>query len=285
MRDARLAELALLSDLDSHNQIRLLFVDGLPPEKYYGLTQIAFRQMLMYLVTEGLINGDAKLVFHGTNGRTADQGRDQFIIQDIHSINQKWELDAMINHRGRLRLQQLRDELRAARTKEQFGVLWSDEYREQDLEVAFAFLPAKQWLSVLFMDLDHFKAVNDTLGHDGGDVVMKRYLQIVRDLTERSGEGYRGRGDEVTVILPEADAEKAKSLAEAIRTKIESEFKALDALKRLEKRPTASIGATTCAAGARPSEVLKFVDTQMYVAKNGGKNRVSWAVFTPSTAG
>ncbi len=282
MKDARLAELRLLSDLDALGQKLLLFTDGLPSESYYGLTQLAFRQMLMYLVTEGLINGDAKLVHHGTNGKTADQARDRFIIQDVDSIN-RWQLDAMMNHRGRLRLQALRDELRATRTKEPFGILYSDEYRARDLEIAFAFLPPRQSLSVLFMDLDNFKGVNDNQGHDTGDLVMKRYLQIVQDLVERSGEAYRGRGDEVTVILPEADEGKTKKIGEAIRARIEEDFKALNELEGLKKRPTVSMGAVTCVSFAKAADVLKLADDQMYVAKNGGKNRVAWAAFKPES--
>ncbi len=275
MKDARLAELMLLSDLDTLGHKRLQFVDNLPPENYYGLTRIAFQQMLLYLVTEGLINGDAQLLDYGTNGKTADQAKDKFIIQDVEYIK-RWQLDAYMNHRGRLRLQQLRDELRSTRTKEPFGILYSEEFRLRDLVIGFAFLPVKSLMSVLFMDLDNFKGVNDSKSHEVGDMVMRQYLQIVRDLTERAGEAYRGRGDEVTVILPEADGDRAQKIAEAIRAKIEADFKELKALEGLKDKPTASIGAVTCVAGVKPAEVFRLVDEQMYVAKKGGKNRVAW---------
>jgi diguanylate cyclase (GGDEF)-like protein len=279
MRDARLAELALLTELNARGQMRVVFADKNAIEKHYGLSQDAFKEMLMYMVMEGLVNGDAHFTRYGIQGSIANS-RELQLCQDVESIQRRWELDATINHRGRLRLQQLRDELRSSRTREPFGILWSEEYRERDLEINLAFLAARQPLSVLFMDLDNFKAVNDNKSHDVGDQVMKRYLQVVADLTEHFGEAYRGRGDEVTVILPQVDDVKAREIAEAIRARIETEISTMKEIADLPKKPTASIGATTCAAGARPSEVFKFVDAQMYVAKRGGKNRVAWAAFS-----
>jgi diguanylate cyclase (GGDEF)-like protein len=276
MRDARLAELALLSELETRRQMRIEFADKEAVEKRYGLSQDAFKELLMYLVMEGLVNGDAKFTQHGIHG-SIDNSHELYLSQDVDSIHRRWVLDATMNHRGRLRLQQLRDELRSTRTKVQFGILYSDEYRARDFEVAAAFLPPKQMLSVLFMDLDNFKGVNDQKGHAVGDQVMVRYLQLVRDLTERKGEAYRGRGDEVTVILAEADGPTAKQIAEAIRARIESEFSSMKGLDGLPSKPTASIGATTCAADARSLDVFAFVDKQMYAAKKAGKNQVAWA--------
>jgi diguanylate cyclase (GGDEF)-like protein len=280
MRDARLAELALLSELNARGQIRFQFADAQAIEKAYGLSQEAFKEMLMYLVMEGLVNGEAKFTRHGINGGSIANSQDIYLSQDIDSIYRTYGLDAIMNHRGRLRLQQLRDELRSSRTREPFGILYSEEYRERDLEIAFAFLPAKQSLSVLFMDLDNFKGVNDSKGHDVGDEVMRTYLQIVHDLSERFGEAYRGRGDEVTVILPQVDGVKAQEIAEAIRARIDSEFKEMAALATLAKKPTASIGAATCAAPARADDLFTFVDVLMYDAKNAGKNRVAWKAFS-----
>ena len=272
MRDARMAELALLSDLEVADK-RLQFTSGLPAEELYGLSVSAFKEMLMYLVMEGLINGDAKFVQHGIVQGSIGAAQELYLSQDIIAIHNQYALHATINHRGRLRLQQLREELRSSRTREPFGLLYSEEYRERDLEVAFAFLPPNQPLSVIFLDLDNFKQVNDTKSHSVGDIVMKRYLQIVHDLTERFGEAYRGRGDELTVILPQADAARALGIAEAIRVKIESEFKAMPEIAELAKKPTASIGVTTCVTPARPADVFAFVDKLMYEAKNGGKNK------------
>ncbi len=260
--------------------MRVEFADAQAVQKRYGLSQDAFKELLMYLVMDGLVNGDAKFTRHGIQGGSLDNSNELYLSQDVDSICRRWVLDATINHRGRLRLQQLRDELRSTRTKEQFGILYSDEYRERDFEVASAFLSQKQSLSILFMDLDNFKGVNDKKGHAVGDQVMVRYLQLVRDLTERKGEAYRGRGDEVTVILSEVDGPTAKQIAEAIRARIESEFSSMKGLEDLPNKPTASIGATTCTAGVRPLDVFEFVDKQMYAAKRGGKNRVAWGEFT-----
>jgi diguanylate cyclase (GGDEF)-like protein len=74
-----------------------------------------------------------------------------------------------------------------------------------------------QPLSVLWIDLDEFKQVNDLHSHEAGDEVLQQVASVVRTLTEKKGQPYRYGGDEIVVLLPDHSTYEAASLAERIR--------------------------------------------------------------------
>jgi hypothetical protein len=96
-----------------------------------------------------------------------------------------------ITYRGLRRIEELRDLLRRDRILEPFGILLSMQYFHTDLEDALH-RASDISVSVLFTDMDHFKPINDKLGYDAGDVVMKAYLEVVRDCIGLFGTAYRG---------------------------------------------------------------------------------------------
>jgi diguanylate cyclase (GGDEF)-like protein/PAS domain S-box-containing protein len=133
-------------------------------------------------------------------------------------------------------------------------------------------------VGLLFVDLDHFKVVNDGLGHDAGD-------QLLRDVAERLAGCLRDGdtlarlgGDEFTVLMPDiAGAE----VAEAVATRIEHRLRPPFELPGQSVFVTASIGiATGAALHDRPEALLRDADAAMYEAKAGG--RAKHAVFHPS---
>ena len=137
-------------------------------------------------------------------------------------------------------------------------------------------------LSVLFVDIDHFKAVNDQLGHAGGDHCLREIAKVVA--AQLSDEDIFGRygGEEFMVILPGRQIEMARVIAEDIRAAIQSaEVRHQGHTLRL----TASIGvAAQLAHETQPQMAVERADKALYAAKRGGRNRVSVApaVFTPS---
>lgn len=125
-------------------------------------------------------------------------------------------------------------------------------------------------LAILFCDLDGFKVVNDSMGHDLGDsllvAVTARLVQAVgeKDLVARFG------GDEFVVLAEEIDAEQARSLGEAIITALAEPI----AVGQQRLVVTGSVGIAMLGAHQRPEELIRDADLAMYRAKERGRNRV-----------
>lgn len=134
-------------------------------------------------------------------------------------------------------------------------------------------------MGLLFLDLDHFKEINDTLGHDMGDVLLieaaKRISSCVRD----SDTVARLGGDEFTVILSEIEDNKIiERVADAIIEEMVRPFHLGEEVVYI----SVSIGITVFPDDSRElDELLKYADLAMYAAKNGGRNRFSY--FTSAT--
>ncbi len=124
-------------------------------------------------------------------------------------------------------------------------------------------------LSVIMLDVDDFKAVNDTYGHDTGDKVLKTTAQVLMKNIRRSDFAGRWGGEEFLVVLPHAPLDAAISTAERIRMKL-SQTKLLPD----DKNITASFGAAELKAGEQYQEFYRRLDSMLYAAKQTGKNRV-----------
>ncbi|WP_285906752.1 sensor domain-containing diguanylate cyclase [Pseudodesulfovibrio pelocollis] len=127
-------------------------------------------------------------------------------------------------------------------------------------------------LTMLMMDIDHFKRVNDTHGHDVGDEVLRELARISRAALREPDVLGRLGGEEFGVLLPETDARAAMEVAERLRRAIENTPIATAAG---EMRITVSIGAATSECDAESvATLLKRADVALYTAKEAGRNRV-----------
>jgi diguanylate cyclase (GGDEF)-like protein/PAS domain S-box-containing protein len=129
-------------------------------------------------------------------------------------------------------------------------------------------------LSVIFLDLDGFKGINDDLGHVVGDAVLREVSDRIRKSVRQQDTVGRYGGDEFVVVCEAADEESAHSIAERIRQEVDSSMEGIDD----DYSITASVGVLTWipVAGSLPSndELLSLADTAMYAAKSSGKNLV-----------
>lgn len=134
-------------------------------------------------------------------------------------------------------------------------------------------------LSILLMDVDNFKTINDTYGHQVGDVVLKEIASLI---TTASGSRLVGRygGEEFLVLLPHEDSGDACVIAERIRTAIEAATVVYDGDPIIS--PTISIGiATVFGWNGKPEDLVGLADDALYAAKSTGRNRICHA-FEPS---
>ena len=131
------------------------------------------------------------------------------------------------------------------------------------------FLATRQPFAVLALDIDHFKRVNDTWGHDVGDSVIKSVADQLGKSSRQTDVVCRNGGEEFLMILPGADRDIAIVIAERVRKKIEAlELPVVGHI-------SISIGVAFWTADERPMElVFKQADDALYQAKNGGRNRV-----------
>ena len=127
--------------------------------------------------------------------------------------------------------------------------------------------------ALLMLDIDHFKAINDTHGHGAGDRVLQDVARIVVDCTRRSDWTARFGGEEFVVVLPETDDDGAALLAERIRATIAQEPLAVS--DAVTVAVTASVGVAAFPDAGRSAEaLLASVDRALYRAKEGGRDRV-----------
>jgi diguanylate cyclase (GGDEF)-like protein len=144
----------------------------------------------------------------------------------------------------------------------------------QILEREFSrYLRAHQDVSLLLFDLDHFKKVNDTYGHDIGDVVLRLVGDVCRATLRTTDSPARLGGEEFAILLPETDLQGGIEVAERIRTALAER---VVPTPKGDLKVTTSIGVTTFLPEDVNGEVaLKRADDALYVSKHNGRNRVS----------
>jgi len=124
---------------------------------------------------------------------------------------------------------------------------------------------------IAMLDIDNFKRVNDTYGHDVGDVVIKTIASILKEYTKGSDIVARFGGEEFAVILKNIEYDNAKMIFEKIRKAIENKKIYIEDDKSINI--TVSIGITNTLEDSL-AKMLKTADDRLYIAKNSGKNKV-----------
>ena len=127
-------------------------------------------------------------------------------------------------------------------------------------------------LSMAMLDIDHFKSLNDTHGHQAGDAMLEHVAATINSLERREQLLARYGGEEFALVLPELEPQQILEFCEHIRQRVEEES-CLFAEKSLQV--TVSIGAAMLAGHVDRDELIQAADAQLYEAKRGGRNRVA----------
>lgn len=177
---------------------------------------------------------------------------DLFIIFVLSFISKKYVRD-------NLEITVLYDPLTKAYNRRYFA-----EAMAQEMERVYR---NKKTFSLIMLDIDHFKKVNDTYGHDVGDYVLKEIVSVVKNNIRKYDIVSRIGGEEFTVILPDTEIDYASTLAERLR-------KAIECHKfGYVKRVTVSLGVAQYEDKDTLDTIMKRVDEALYMAKNNGRNR------------
>ena len=146
---------------------------------------------------------------------------------------------------------------------------------ELDIEFARA-LRFEQDLSVIMIDLDHFKQINDSQGHQVGDQVLRVVGDTLRQMMRTTDIAARIGGEEFVLLLPQISAKKALEAAQRLRLELQRKQLPLPSGETLNW--TVSIGvATLHASDITPADFMRRADEALYVAKERGRNRVQMA--------
>lgn len=189
-------------------------------------------------------------------------------------------------HEAHIKLEQQHDELAAANAKLE-ALATTDgltglknhrsfqEFFEQEFRIAKR---GGRPLSLLLLDVDNFKKLNDTFGHPAGDEVLRGVGQILTDLARCSDYVARYGGEEFVIVLPDTSAQGAVEAAERFRRSIEDYRFATGTV-------TASFGCSTIRASDRDrSELTARADAALYASKHAGRNAVTHADRMPQAA-
>ncbi|KAB2900273.1 MAG: diguanylate cyclase [Dokdonella sp.] len=152
----------------------------------------------------------------------------------------------------------------------------------RSLQQALERVPAGTRLAFVFVDIDHFKALNDRHGHAGGDAVLRAVAQALVQCVPRAGLLVRLGGEEFTCLLPEHDAAAAMDIAEAMRVRVAEQRIAIPA-PVVPLQVTVSIGVASRVVNDVEDgwQLLNEADTAQYEAKREGRNRVRGARREP----
>jgi diguanylate cyclase (GGDEF)-like protein len=128
-------------------------------------------------------------------------------------------------------------------------------------------------LTVLLADIDDFKTINDTYGHQIGDAVLRHFGNILRSTVRVFDVCARYGGDEFAILMPTSDRSTAAACAERIRQRVADSYANGEELTPL-RRLTVSIGVAVNEDGDAPADLIRRADQCLYQAKRDGKDRV-----------
>jgi diguanylate cyclase (GGDEF)-like protein len=157
--------------------------------------------------------------------------------------------------------------------------LWNRRFFDEQIDVEMA--RARRYrdysISLVLIDIDHFKRFNDEFGHVVGDRVLKTVSNVLKGVVRTSDFAVRYGGEELAVLLTHTDQEGARLFGERLRQKVENAALTDEHGNPLMRRVTISVGVAGYASDAHAIAFLRRADEALYRSKAAGRNQVSVA--------
>ncbi|GAB6078814.1 GGDEF domain-containing protein [Hydrogenobaculum acidophilum] len=168
----------------------------------------------------------------------------------------------------------LMEKLKEQSIKDQLTGFYNRRYIEEAIEPILNNAKRKnETIGILILDIDHFKEVNDTYGHDAGDMVLKSVAQAIKESIRSSDIPIRFGGEEFLVLLTNVKPGESEHIAEKIRKNVEN--RAISLPNKTTIKKTISIGVSEIPTDTdRFWQAVKFADVALYKAKESGRNKV-----------
>ncbi|HUJ16413.1 MAG TPA: diguanylate cyclase [Nitrospirota bacterium] len=218
-----------------------------------------------------LRGGDARHL-HSICAPVMEEGRVAYVVQVVRDITERVKTERELEERtselvaaNRL-LSQLAqtDSLTEVSNRRYFDELLDREIKGHSRR-------KNSQLSLMMIDIDHFKLLNDRLGHLAGDTVLRELAKMLGENVRETDTVARFGGEEFVIVMPDTHLDGAGYHAEVLRKKVEARpFPGPDGPVRM----TVSIGVAAYVSGSPSQEVLRSADRALYEAKEGGRNRV-----------
>ncbi|MYN00978.1 EAL domain-containing protein [Pseudoduganella sp. DS3] len=261
----RYAEIAGRSaqEMRASRWLEICHPDDVGPEQE-KMAQLAAQQISGFKMETRLVRPDGRIVWVEASINAVETESQPHHLCMIEDITEKKETEALIWQQANFDTLTQLPNRRMFLDRLQHDILKS---RRDGTRIA-----------ILFIDLDHFKEVNDTLGHHQGDVLLVEAARRIGACVRQSDTVSRLGGDEFTVILPElAEVDRVEGIAQHIIDSLRMPFQ----LGQEQAFISASIGITIYPDDAgNMDDLLKHADQAMYAAKGAGRNRFSY--FTPA---
>ncbi len=244
----------------NHQCISDFFVAGENGEyltaKCEGDTWIRYMTLYPLKIHKVKILDDGKEIIFSVNARIAEIGDDYKAVVTFHNITQ------LEDQRRELELEATTDALTRVANRLKFDMIL-----EQQIEMSRRYSHS---FSLILIDIDNFKKINDTLGHQVGDNILLELAVLVKNVMRKSDTFARWGGEEFAIILPQTKVKTAAKIAEKLRLKIEHHTFCDDL------NITCSFGVSEYKKSYSRKELIVQVDKHLYNAKHSGKNQVSF---------
>jgi diguanylate cyclase (GGDEF)-like protein len=173
-----------------------------------------------------------------------------------------------------LEVRRLMETLRESSLRDAMTGLNNRRFLEEYIETLTACARRKQThIAILMLDLDHFKMINDTYGHDAGDAVLKALAEVIKTTVRASDIVIRYGGEEFMVVLQDTSSAYALNVAEKIRASVES---MKISHRGITLHRTVSIGVADFPGDSHTFwQAVKFADVALYHAKEAGRNCIT----------